>query len=114
MANVHRQKICFEDHGGGGDQVVRVVDSGVGTSVLPGEGPSGAGDLFVDRDPGESREELFEDFYLLVSHTGQELESNDFARDHRLIFLDDPAEEIDGRLGAPQMIDGDACVQQFQ
>jgi hypothetical protein len=48
-----------------------------------------------------------------LTHAGEELEADDFARDHSFVSVDEVPKKIDRRLGTAQMIYGDAGVQQF-
>jgi hypothetical protein len=113
MTNVYRQQVRVEYQRGGGDQAVGVVDPAIGTSVLPGKRIGSAGDAFVDGDPGDGRKELLKSIDLLVSRAGEEFKAGNFAGDHRFFSVNEPPEKIDRWLGATQMIDGDARVQQL-
>ncbi len=91
MAHVRRQQVGVEQEGGGGDQVVGIVDTAVGGAVALGKRAGGSGYLLPHRHPGNRREELLQRIDLLLAHACEQLEANYLAGKEGFLCFEQPA-----------------------
>ena len=104
MAHIGRQHLGVEEEGCRGNEVVGVVYPAMSSAVLARQRACGPRNVFVDRDPGDCREELLEHLELAFAHSGEELEPNNLAGGESLALLDESLQEIEGGLSASQMV----------
>ena len=92
MPHIECEQLGFEDDGCSGNEIVRIIDAAMASSVLTGQQAGRPGDGLVHGNPRKRGEELFEVVTLVVPDASQQLEPDHFAGDNRLTVVEHAAE----------------------